>query len=232
MSIHRIAECIDRIAPKELAQNWDNTGILIDSMTPESSPKQILLTIDFTESVLDECIRSGIKYVVSYHPVIFSGLKKIDSRLITQSIQNGISIYSPHTQLDNLMNEYWIKLIGPSPGNFDAILKRVKEITGLNHLRVVRSLKPIEDYKNDGDILAGVGATFRNVSVTNCLLITGEMSHHDMLKCKYTGVDVIMLEHSNSERVFLKELKSMIETEMKGYEIILSESDVDPVVIL
>lgn len=231
-TIQKVARCVEKIAPKECALSWDNTGILIDSNTPESSQKKVLLTIDFTLPVLSECVEKNIKYVVSYHPVIFRPLKKIDDRLLISCIQNCISIYSPHTQLDPLMNSYLLKMIGPNPGNFEDVLQKIKEASGLKHLRIVKSSERV--YKNDGDIVAGVGAAFRNVDLNDCMLITGEMSHHDLLKCKFSGVDVIMMEHSNSERIFLGELKRQLESddEMKGFEIVNSNNDVDPVRII
>jgi len=231
MSIQQIASSVEKFAPRELAESWDNTGILVDSNTPDTSEKKILLTIDFTLAVLDECIKSGIKYVVSYHPVIFQGLKRLNSQLLTLCIQNQISVYSPHTQLDPLMNSYILKMIGPDPGSFDDIASKIKKLSGLSHFRIIRGCKDARQYKNDGDIVVGVGAAFRNVGMSNCMLITGEMSHHDSLKCKFSGVDVIMMEHSNSERVFMSELKRLIEADedMSGFSVFISETDCDPV---
>lgn len=232
MSIQKIAKAMEKIAPKTLAAAWDNTGILIDSFTPESSSRLILLTIDFTLSVLEECINKNIKYVISYHPVIFHPQKHITSELLIKCIQNCISVYSPHTQLDPLMNEYLLQLIGPNPGNFDDIVEKIKTVSGLKQLRTVRTTTRF--YKNDGDIQVGVGAAFRNVDQTNSMLITGEMSHHDLLKCKFSGVDVIMMEHSNSERVFMRRLKELLdeENELLGFTVIISEADCDPVEIV
>jgi putative NIF3 family GTP cyclohydrolase 1 type 2 len=77
----------------------------------------------------------------------------------------------------------------------------------------------------------GAGAAFRNPQFSNCLLLTGEMTHHDLLKCKNRNVDVIMLEHSNSKRFYLTQLKELLETdtEMSEYKIYISKEDKDPV---
>ncbi|ELA41201.1 uncharacterized protein VICG_01800 [Vittaforma corneae ATCC 50505] len=123
---------------------------------------------------------------------------------------------------------FWV----PNPGTFENILQKIKEVSGLKHLRVVKSSST--SYRNDGDIIVGVGAAFRNVDLHDCMLITGEMSHHDLLKCKFSGVDVIMMEHSNSERIFLGELKRQLECddEMDEFDVIISENDSDPVSIV
>lgn len=233
MSIQKIAERMEAIAASA-AQSWDNTGILIDSSTPETAEQKILLTIDFTPSVLEECIQNEIKYVISYHPVIFHPLKKLDNRLLIRCVQNHISLYSPHTRLDNLMNAFLLKLLGPDPGNFDSVVRKIKEISGLESFRAVRGTDGKKTYKNDGDIICGVGAAFRSVDMSDCMLITGEMSHHDLLKCKFNGVDVVMMEHSNSERIFLSELERLIgsDDELSGFKVRISEADRDPVEIV
>lgn len=231
MDIQKIADFFETFAPKNLAESWDNTGVLIDSKTKDSSNKKVLLTIDFTESVLQECIEKDIKNVISYHPVLFHSIKRIDSDLLIRTIQNNISVFSPHTQLDKLMNLFLQDLIGPDPGSFEEIVKKVKKISGLQYLRVVQAENGIKSYKNNGDIHYGVGSAFKNVELTRCMLITGEMSHHDLLKCRSNNIDVILMEHSNSERIFLGELKRICE-EMKEYEFIISGRDIDPIKIV
>lgn len=230
MAIHHIAKCVTKIGSSSSEQSWDNTGVLIDSHTPKNSDKKILICIDFTLAVLQECIENNIKFVISYHPCIFHPIKKLDNELYIKCIQNYISLFCPHTQLDDFMNLHIKELIGENPGNLDQIIVKIKEISGLKTVRIVRSERN-GVYHNNGDIRIGVGAAFRNVTVENCLLITGEMSHHDLLKCKSTKTDVIMLEHSNSERIVLPEIKRLLETdsEMEGYEIYLSQKDLDPV---
>lgn len=233
MSIFKISKCVEKIGSEASVQSWDNTGILINSNTPKNSDKKVLLCIDFTPSVLKECIENNIKYVVSYHPCIFHPIKKLTDDLYISCIQNFISIFSPHTMLDDFMNDYILKLLGPNPGTLDEIVVKTKKMFGLDFVRVVKSQRN-QPYLNNGDIFVGVGAAFRNVKHENCLLITGEMSHHDLLKCKFTKTDVIMLEHSNSERIILPEIKRILEndSEISDYEIIISQNDTDPVEIV
>lgn len=231
--IQSIANAVEKFAPSSIAEKWDNTGILIDSKTPETAEKTVLLTIDFTLDVLEECIRKNIKYVVSYHPVIFKSLKSLNSELLTKCVQNFISVYCPHTQLDFLMNRELSEMIGKCPGSFQNIVESLKKITGLERLRVVKSNANERVYENnDFDILYGVGSAFKGFQGKDCLLITGEMTHHDLLWCKYNAVDVIMLEHSNSERIFLKTLKTLLMNHLDGFTVLISETDRDPVEII
>lgn len=241
MHINDVAKCIQKFAPEELAAEWDNCGILIDCLLkPENN--SVLLTVDLTEEVVDECIKKKIEMIVAYHPVIFKPIKRLDSaqKVLIRCIKNNISVYSPHSQLDPLMNKYILdQIIRPTSSQIsntlDNITTKIKSLSGLKNLRIVKSKRnELNNIVYNADsIIVGVGATFRNVNLKNCLIITGEMSHHDLLKCKFNGVDVIMMEHSNSERVFLPELKRMIEhnDETKSIEVFISEKDVDPVTI-
>lgn len=237
--IELIKKCIEKFAPKDLAEDWDNTGILVDcsfGMQDSRLNNKILLTIDLTEAVVDESIQKQIYSIVCYHPVIFHPMKSITSKTLIKCIQNGISVYSPHTQMDPLMNKFIMDKIGQNSISMQSIVKMLKDLSGLKTIRIVRGIESSkssinEVYYSPENIKVGVGAAFRSVKFSNCLVITGEMSHHDMLQCKCNNVDVILMEHSNSERIFLGNLKSLMQSdqELENFEIFLSQKDCDPV---
>ncbi|XP_074599500.1 NIF3-like protein 1 isoform X2 [Brevipalpus obovatus] len=105
-TLREVVDTLHKLAPLHLAEDWDNVGLLVE---PSSSPdpiSRIMLTIDLTESVLDEAILNGVQLIISYHPPIFRPLKSLRSsnhwkeRIIVKCIENRIAIYSPHTALD------------------------------------------------------------------------------------------------------------------------------------
>lgn len=99
MKIKDIAEKIEKIVPLKLAQDWDNVGLLIGD--PRQNVKNILLTIDITRDVLAEAIRSKTDLIISYHPVIWDGLRKINGdNIVYDLIQADIAVFSIHTALD------------------------------------------------------------------------------------------------------------------------------------
>jgi dinuclear metal center YbgI/SA1388 family protein len=102
MKVKDIAEQIEKIVPLELAQDWDNVGLLIGD--PEKNIKNILLTIDITAEVLAEAKRLKTELIISYHPVIWDGLKKITadgaSSVVYDLAHCGIAVFSIHTALD------------------------------------------------------------------------------------------------------------------------------------
>lgn len=104
VTIAQIAYTLDAIAPLELAQPWDNVGLLAGD--PQAKAKRVLLCIDLTAAVLAEAIEEGCSMIVAYHPPIFKPIARLRSDssgtdgLVHQAIAAGLAIYSPHTALD------------------------------------------------------------------------------------------------------------------------------------
>ncbi|MHC4692886.1 MAG: Nif3-like dinuclear metal center hexameric protein [Planctomycetota bacterium] len=102
MKIKDIAAAIEKIADPKLAQDWDNVGLLIGDA--RRNVKNILLTIDVTADVVAEAKRLKTDLIISYHPVIWDGLKQIRADGATGTIYNlikaGIAVFSIHTALD------------------------------------------------------------------------------------------------------------------------------------
>ena len=78
MDLKTVVGKIEEFAPKELAGSWDNVGLLVDPMT-DKPIKKILLTNDLTEPVMKEAVDSKVDFILSYHPPIFSPLKRLTS---------------------------------------------------------------------------------------------------------------------------------------------------------
>ena len=107
MKISALMDAIESFAPAQLAEEWDNVGLLIGSPDAELGGP-VLLTIDLTEAVAAEAVREKCSAIVAYHPVLFSPVKRIVSgpgstaaqRVALEVIRAGIAVYSPHTALD------------------------------------------------------------------------------------------------------------------------------------
>jgi len=102
MKVKDIAAAIEKKVPLKLAQDWDNVGLLIGN--PQANVKNILLTIDITQDVVAEAKRLNTDLIISYHPVIWDGLKNITTDgpagIVYNLIKAGISVFSIHTALD------------------------------------------------------------------------------------------------------------------------------------
>lgn len=104
MKIREIAEAIEQYAPLRLQEEWDNAGIQVGD--PDADVTGVLLCTDATEAVIAEAIGLGYNLVISHHPLIFRGLKKIMGRTpvertVAMAIKHDITIYSAHTNMDS-----------------------------------------------------------------------------------------------------------------------------------
>jgi dinuclear metal center YbgI/SA1388 family protein len=104
MKIKEIFPVLEAMAPLAYAEDFDNVGLLVGNQENETTG--ILVCHDALESVIDEAITKNCNLVVCFHPILFSGLKKITGatyveRAILKAIKNDIAIYAVHTALDN-----------------------------------------------------------------------------------------------------------------------------------
>ena len=145
MTVSDIAGIIEEIAPNELQEEWDNSGLLIGF---ENKPVVKLLTcLEINEEVVREAIRVGADMVVTHHPLIFQGVKAVRSsdykgRVLMELIENEISVYSCHTPFDKVKG-----------GNNDIIAERLglTDIRNLNGDDVASPSKMISN-RQEADI--------------------------------------------------------------------------------
>ncbi len=104
MKIKEILNILEEMAPLAYAEDFDNVGLLVGDANAEATG--ILVCHDALESVIEEAITKNCNLVVCFHPILFSGLKKITGknyveRAVLKAIKNDIAIYAVHTALDN-----------------------------------------------------------------------------------------------------------------------------------
>ena len=103
MQLIQIIKSLENWAPKSDAEDFDNVGLLVGNSQDEIS--KALVTLDVTDDVLEEAIAKKADLIITFHPIIFSGLKRLSGnsrveRLVVKAIQNNIAIYAIHTNLD------------------------------------------------------------------------------------------------------------------------------------
>jgi dinuclear metal center YbgI/SA1388 family protein len=138
MTVNDLTQILEEFAPLTYAEDFDNVGLLIGETSTELTG--ILVTLDTLENVIDEAITKNCNLIVSFHPILFSGLKKITGknyveRVVLKAIQNNIAIYAIHTALDN------------APKGVNA---KICEILGLKNTKVLipqkNTLKKLTTY--------------------------------------------------------------------------------------
>ncbi|MBS3738512.1 Nif3-like dinuclear metal center hexameric protein [Mesohalobacter halotolerans] len=104
MKIKELIYHLKNYAPLAYAEDFDNVGLIVGD--ENQSIKGALISLDTTEDVVQEAIEHNCNLIVSFHPIIFSGIKKLNpdnyvNRAVIKAIKNDISIYAIHTALDN-----------------------------------------------------------------------------------------------------------------------------------
>ncbi len=107
MKIKQITNFLEDFASLHYQESYDNSGLIIGDANLEVN--SVLISLDCTESVIDEAIETGCNFIISHHPLIFKGLKKLNGsnfvqRTIIKAIKYDIAIYAMHTNLDNIAN--------------------------------------------------------------------------------------------------------------------------------
>src|SRR3982750_3232385 len=106
MIIKEVIKALEAVAPPDYQESYDNAGLLTGSGHWQCTG--VLVCLDSTEEVIREAVSTGCNLVVAHHPIIFSGLKKLNGRnyverTIIPAIKNDIAIYAIHTNLDNVL---------------------------------------------------------------------------------------------------------------------------------
>ena len=117
MTVREITSCLEQWAPLAYAEDFDNVGLLVGDNTQNVTG--VLITHDALEAVVDEAIAENCNLIISFHPIIFQGLKRLTNttyvgRAVAKAINNDIAIYAIHTALD-------VQLDGVNKGFADAL---------------------------------------------------------------------------------------------------------------
>lgn len=107
MKIQEIVGALEKLAPLNLQESYDNAGLIIGNKNTTCTG--IICSLDVTEEVIKEAVKKKCNLIVAHHPLIFSGLKKINGNNYTEksviaAIKHDIAIYAAHTNLDNLLS--------------------------------------------------------------------------------------------------------------------------------
>lgn len=103
--INEVVQLLDKYAPPIYSESYDNVGLLVGDRNNEI--KSVLITLDITEDIIKEAIKTGANLIIAHHPIIFRGLKKLTGaneveRVVMMAIKNDIAIYAGHTNFDNI----------------------------------------------------------------------------------------------------------------------------------
>ncbi|QHI73662.1 Nif3-like dinuclear metal center hexameric protein [Aminipila terrae] len=248
---------LEKIAPAELAESWDNSGFQIN--LEKGMINKILVTLEITGEVIKEAANLGVDMIITHHPLYFSPFKVVDRNTIIgnytlELIKNGISVYSAHTNFDKAEygnNFYLARLLNlkninnfekyssdytglfgelPEKKSLKEIVREMEKLLDLhpNELRVVGN--PEEQIRKIG-LCTGAGIDMLEIAELNgCqLFITGDVKYHDAMKAKEKGMNVLDAGHYGTEKIFVSNMAGQLKNELKdAVEIFQSQVDINP----
>jgi len=213
MQLKQIYKILDELSPFDLQASWDNSGLLVGEMDDEV--EKIYLSLDVDSLLLDEIEEKSL--IITHHPLIFSGLKKLDSSvypssLLKKMIKKDISLIAMHTNFDvTHLNRYVAsEVLGYKniecdeyicyfdvDCSFDELSLHVKNSLGLEILKVVESKQDIKRCA----ITTGSGGDLIREVKADCFL-SGDFKYHQALEAKENKLNLIDIEHFASESHF------------------------------
>lgn len=107
MKLHELTNYLESLAPLAYQEDYDNSGLIVGR--PDAEVNQALVSLDCTEAVVDEARATDCQVIISHHPIVFKGLKKLNGktyveRVVEKAIKHNIAIYAIHTNLDHVQN--------------------------------------------------------------------------------------------------------------------------------
>lgn len=243
MQLKDFLQIMERLAPRELALDYDNPGLIVGS--EETEVDRVLVALDCTPAVVDEAAENGCGLVLTHHPLMFRAVKRIapDDPLtapVYKLIRNGIAMFAAHTNLDSAeggVNTALCRALGirnerPVPPEN---LCRVGELE--NEMSFIGFAKLVERALDTKVRAAGSERPVRRVMVCGGsggseyplaaavgadVLVTGECKHNEAIEALNAGVNVIAAGHFETERIVLAPLVERLRALAPDVTFILS----------
>ena len=250
--IKDITDYLDTICPPETAEAWDNPGLQTGKR--DQKVTSAVLSLDVTSSAIRQCIDTGSNLLITHHPLIFGGADTVseedtNGRLLSLLIKNNITYYAAHTNLDKA-SEYSNFVLA---GKLGEVPDSIREINGVDYgayyelpseITLGEYMKTIREALNSSGTISinNPDNTLRRVFVQGGsfeeehipaviesgadVVVSGEIKHHVTVLLAHEGILSIIAGHNATERVFMENLKGVLEAKFpdvtfyyeEGYE--------------
>lgn len=238
MKVYEMCDELEKIAPLMRQADWDNSGLIIGSYGDEI--KKVLICLDVSEEIMSYAFDKGYNFVISHHPLIFKGVKRITDddhtqKIILAAIKNKISIYAMHTNYDfadHAMNDYIAGMIGlddvkgygiePVKNFYLGRIGTIKEGIGMkaladlvkDRLRIDKLSYTGNDEKLVYNVLIQTGALdpelFDLKKGDIDVIITGDVKYHAAWDLMAKNIYVIDAGHFGTEIIFSSVLSDQL----------------------
>ena len=249
LKVKDVTKIIEEFAPLSIQEKWDNSGLCVGS--PEAPVSSVLFGLDCTPELVDEAIECGADMIVTHHPLIFSGLKKISpddmiGEAVFKAIKAGISIYAAHTNADKVLagvsgamaaklglknveilsdegEGTGLGVVGEFPEALTAeqALELVKERFGL---KMVKTSKPVEGKITKVAMCGGSGGSLIGAAKASGaqLYLSGDISYHNFFTPE--GFMLMDIGHYESEIEIVDILFSLVKKNFPTFAVRITQN--------
>lgn len=257
IALEQLCDWLETFAPLNLAESWDNVGLLLgDRLQPI---RRVMTCLTITPESATEALERGADLVIAHHPLPFRPLKRITTddtvgTLLLALARSGAAIYSPHTSFDSAREGINAQLAAmlelrdvqpitphaddPSigagrlgvleiPESLAQLVARIKALLGIEFVTLVGSREATIERVA---IACGSAGEFLPLAAdAGCdVLVTGEVSFHTALEASARGMALVLVGHYASERFALETLAARMASEFPMLEVWASEKECDP----
>ena len=244
-----VVSVIEDFAPLSIQESWDNSGLCIGS--PDSPVHSVLIGLDCTPELVDEAIEAGADMIVTHHPLIFSGLKRISPEdqvglAVMKAVSAGIAVYAAHTTADKVIagvsgamarrlglrdieildsegDGTGLGTVGnlPCPMTAEEAIRYVKEKFSL---KAVRTSRPVDVPVKRVAMCGGAGSSLIGKAVSSGaqLYLCGDVSYHHF----FTPKDFMIMDigHYESEIEIVAILFSLLKKNFPTFAVRITEN--------
>ena len=235
-----VVEAMNRFAPVELAESWDNVGLLVGNSSRDVS--KIIVMLDLDENGLKEAIDVGADMIITHHPFIMSKLSNITDPVILGLIENKISVCSMHTNLDCAdggVNQVLAETLGlediesvmlgdfiarggvVGKTSFGVFMTQVKRALSIDNLRYVGDK---ERYIEKVCLVGGSGGDFIEEARAKGFdtVVTADVKYHQAQLAEKLGICVIDAGHFETENPVIYKVARYLREVFDDVEVITS----------
>ena len=244
MIVKDIVDVLEEFAPLSIQEKWDNSGLIIGS--PLSEVHKVLVGFDCTPALVDEAAESGADMIVTHHPLIFGGIRRISpddpvGLAVMKAVSAGIAVYAAHTTADKVLAgvsgamaarmglvnvsvldcdgvDTGLGAVGdfPSPMSAEEAVLHVKKSFGL---KVARCSRFIDGPVSRVAMCGGSGASLIDAAMSAGaqLYVSGDISYHHFFTKK--GFMLMDIGHFESEVDIVDILFSLLTKKFPNFAV-------------
>ena len=257
-ALREICEFLDTFAPLQLAEDWDNVGLLVGD--PDRSVGRVMTCLTVTPASVAEAVEDGVDLIVTHHPMPFRPLKRLTteqtpSRLLLQMIRADVAVYSPHTAFDSAaqgINQQLadglgltdvLPLVVHDPqrpeqgagryGRLSQPIRLADLVQELKRFLGIAGLHVVGDRNRDVRCIAvacgAAGEFLEPAARVGCdVLVTGETTFHTCLEAEALGMALLLPGHYASERFAVETLADRLADRFPKLAVWASRREEDP----